>query len=65
MGSLFGGGDVPAPAPMPIPEAPKATPMVDEAAIARKKKQKIAAAQSRGGRSSTLLSELGSSETLG
>jgi hypothetical protein len=50
---------------MPIPEAPKATPMVDEAAIARKKKQKITAAQSRGGRSSTLLSELGSSETLG
>lgn len=65
MGSLFGGGDVPAPAPMPIPEAPKATPMVDEAAIARKKKQKIAATQARGGRSSTLLSELGSSETLG
>ena len=65
MGSLFGGGDVPAPAPLPIPEAPKATPMVDEAAIARKKKQKALAVQQRGGRSSTLLSELGGSETLG
>jgi hypothetical protein len=40
---------------MPIPEPPKATPMVDEAAIARKKKQKIAAYQQRGGRQSTLL----------
>lgn len=65
MSGLFGGGDVPAPAPMPIPEPPKATPMVDEAAIARKKKQKTLAAQSRGGRQSTLLSELGTSETLG
>lgn len=62
MGGLFGGGDVPAPAPIPIPEAPKATPMVDEAAITKKKKLKIAAAQQRGGRQSTILGE---SETLG
>lgn len=62
MGSLFGGGDVPAPQPMPIPEMPKPTPMVDEAAIARKKKQKMAATQQRGGRLSTILSD---SETLG
>lgn len=65
MGSLFGGGDVPAPQPMPIPEMPKPTPMVDEAAIAKKKKQTIAAAQARGGRQSTLLSKYGESETLG
>ncbi len=64
MGSLFG-GDAPTPQPMPIPEAPKATPMVDEAAIARKKKKLIAANQQRGGRQSTILSDLGSSETLG
>ena len=62
MGSLFGGGDVPAPQPMPIPEMPKPTPMVDEAALARKKKQKMAATQQRGGRLSTILSD---SETLG
>ena len=62
MGGFFGGGDVPAPAPIPIPEAPKATPMVDEAAIAKKKKQKIAASQQRGGRASTILGE---SDTLG
>lgn len=62
MGSLFGGGDVPAPQPMPVPEMPKPTPMVDEAAIARKKKQKMAATQQRGGRLSTILSD---SETLG
>lgn len=54
MSGIFG-GDTPTPAPMPIPEPPKATPMVDEAAIARKKKQKMAAYQQRGGRQSTLL----------
>lgn len=64
MGGLFG-GDVPSPAPIPIPEPPKATPMIDEAALARKKKKQIAATQQRGGRQSTLLSELGSSEGLG
>ena len=62
MGGLFGGGDVPAPAPVQMPEPPKPTPMVDEAAIARKKKQKIASTQQRGGRMSTILSD---SETLG
>lgn len=62
MSELFGGGDVPAPAPLPVPEAPKPTPMVDEAAIARKKKQKIAATQQRGGRMSTIMSD---SERLG
>jgi hypothetical protein len=39
---------------MPIPEPPK-TIVGDEAAIARKKKQKMAAYQQRGGRQSTLL----------
>lgn len=62
MGGFFGGGDVSTPAPIPIPEQPKATLMVDEAAIAKKKKQKIAAAQQRGGRESTILGE---SDTLG
>ncbi len=61
MGGLFG-GDAPTPPPMPIPEPPKATPMVDEAAIARKKKQTLARTQQRGGRQSTIL---GDSETLG
>jgi hypothetical protein len=48
-----------------MPEAPKATPMVDEDAIKRKKKQAMSAAQARGGRQSTLLSSYGESETLG
>lgn len=62
MSGLFGGGDAPAPQPLPIPAPPKATPMVDETAVARKKKMTIAAQQSRGGRASTILSD---SETLG
>lgn len=62
MGGLFGGGDVPAPQPIPVPEKPKPTPMVDEAAIARKKKQVFTANQQRGGRASTILSD---TETLG
>lgn len=67
MASLFGGGDsapapAPAPAPLPIPEPIKATPMVDEAAITKKKKKKFAEYQARGGRQSTILGE---SETLG
>lgn len=53
MSGIFG-GDTPTPAPMPIPEPPK-TIVGDEAAIARKKKQKMAAYQQRGGRQSTLL----------
>ena len=65
MGSLFGGGDVPAPAPMPIPEAPRPTPMADETKIAKKKKATMLASQARGGRASTLLSDIGGSETLG
>lgn len=63
MSGLFGGND--APAPVPIPEPPPAVPMVDEAMIARKKKKHIAAQQQRGGRQSTILSDLGGSETLG
>jgi len=65
MGSLFGGDAPSAPAPIPMPEAPKATPMVDETKIAKKKKQAMSAAQARGGRQSTLLSSYGESETLG
>lgn len=61
--SIFGGGSVKAPAPIPIPPPPPATPMVDENAILRKKKKAIAAQQTRGGRQSTILSDLG--DTLG
>lgn len=62
MGGFFGGGDTPAPQPIPIPEAPKPTPIADETAIARKRKQRLAATQQRGGAASTILSN---SETLG
>ena len=62
---IFGGGEAKAPAPIPIPEPPPATPMVDEAAILRKKKKQISAASTRSGRQSTILSDLGSNETLG
>ena len=62
MTSLFGGGSVPTPAPAPIPEPPKATPMVDEAAIAKKKKLAMARTQQRGGRVSTIL---GDEESMG
>ena len=65
MAALFGGNDAPAPQPIPIPEPPKATPMVDEDAVRRKKKKHIAAGQQRGGRPSTILSDLGNSDTLG
>lgn len=64
MSALFG-GEPPNPAQQlaqSIPEPPKATPMADEAAIARKKKQAMARQQTRGGRSSTILSD---SERLG
>lgn len=57
MSGLFGGGSAPAPAPLPPP-----TPMVNEEAIAKKKKELVARTQQRGGRASTIL---GSSETLG
>lgn len=64
--SIFGGGEkAQAPAPLPIPAPPPATPMVDEATILRKKKKQIAAASTRSGRQSTILSDLGSNETLG
>jgi hypothetical protein len=39
--------------------------MVDETAIATKKKKQAIAAQQRGGRQSTILSDLGSGDTLG
>ena len=64
MSALFG-GEPPSPTQhlvQSIPEPPKATPMADEAAIARKKKQALTRQQSRGGRLSTILSD---SETLG
>lgn len=62
--SIFGGGAPKAPDPIPIPPPPPATPMVDESAILRKKKKAIAAQQTRGGRQSTILSDLGG-DTLG
>jgi hypothetical protein len=64
MSGLFGGG-APTPQPIPIPEAPKATPMVDQPMLDRKRKKAVSAQQQRGGRQSTILSDLGSSETLG
>lgn len=62
---LFGGGAKTAalPAPTPVAAAPEPTPMVDEEAIAKKKKEAIARNQARGGRSSTILS--GADDTLG
>ena len=59
------GGDTPTPEPIPVPEPPKAVPMVDEDAILKKKKKQIAAQQQRGGRTATILSDLGESDTLG
>ena len=64
--SIFGGGEkAQAPAPVPVPVPPPATPMVDESAILRKKKKQLAATATRSGRQSTILSDLGSNETLG
>ena len=57
--SVFGGGRAPA-----MPEPPKATPMVDEAAVLKAKRKAMTAARERGGRQSTILSDAGS-ETLG
>lgn len=54
MSGLFGS---PAPVPLPPP-----TPMVNEAAIAAKKKELAARTQQRGGRQSTIL---GSTDKLG
>lgn len=62
--SIFGGG-AKAPDPIPIPPPPPATPMVNEDAILRKKKKQLSAASTRSGRQSTILSDLGSNETLG
>ena len=64
MGGLFG-GDAPTPQPVAVPEPPPAVPMVDEAAITKKKKKQIASQQQRSGRQSTILSDLGGSDTLG
>lgn len=63
--SIFGGGSAKAPDPIPIPPPPPATPMVNEDAILRKKKKQLSAASTRSGRQSTILSDLGSNETLG
>ena len=60
MGGLFSKPNIPA--PPPPPEPPKPTPMVDESAIMKKKKDTVARAQQRGGRMSTILSD---GETLG
>ena len=69
MGGLFG-GDVPTPQPIPMPEAPKATPMQDPAAAAAAARKARAKRQSKGGtdltsKSSTILSSYGDSDSLG
>ena len=48
----------------PVVEAPPPTELVDEEAIAKKKKEAMARAQNRGGRQSTILSQA-ESDTLG
>lgn len=62
---IFGGGqEAPQlPAPTPVQAAPDPTPIADESTIARKKKEALARQQTRGGRSSTIIS--GDSDTLG
>ena len=47
----------PIPEPVPLPEPAKATPMVDEAVVAAKKKKNLIRASQRGGRLSTILSQ--------
>lgn len=63
MAGLFGGTPAPA-STQQVPETPAPTPMVDEEAIMKKKKEAIARNQQRGGRTSTILSDAGS-DTLG
>ena len=46
-----------APKPPKLPDAPKAIPMADEAAVAEARKRATSKAQSRTGRSSTILSD--------
>lgn len=61
MSGLFGGSTPKAP---PVQAAPPPTPLVDEEAIAKKKREAMARAQARGGRQSTILSQA-ESDTLG
>lgn len=60
MGNLF--GKPATPAVTPLPEPAPVTPMVDDAAIDKKRKTAMLAQRARSGRASTLLSE---SNTLG
>lgn len=48
----------------PVQPAPEPTPLVDEEAVARKKREALERARNRGGRQSTLLSQA-DSDTLG
>lgn len=47
---------------IPKPVVPKTVPIADEAAIAENRRRKVATAQQRGGRQSTILSQ---GDTLG
>jgi hypothetical protein len=53
-----------APTP-PALEAPKTMPTMDAAAVAEAKRKSIAAQQARGGRASTFLSDVGTTDKMG
>lgn len=63
MGDLFGGGSsapaptVLAPTPAPVVAAPAPMPTVDDAAVKAAKKKSLQAAQQRGGRAATVLTD--------
>lgn len=63
MGDLFGGGggnSAPAPtvlAPAPVVAAPAPMPTIDDAAVKAAKKKSLQAAQQRGGRAATVLTD--------
>ncbi len=61
MGKLFSGPKIPK--PVPAPALPPPAPMVDQEAIEKEKRKKLALASKRSGRASTMLSEAG--DTLG
>lgn len=67
MGGLFGGGKaapftpvqtvLSTPAPAPVVAAPAPMPTIDDAAVKAAKKKSLTAAQQRGGRAATVLTD--------
>lgn len=55
----------PKPAPIPEPKEPKVMPAADDEASRDADRRRVAAIQTRGGRASTILSDVGGSDTLG